>query len=157
MNALSTPALVSDWSQQLIALLERQKAMIDRLASLAHTQAGLIAERHTDRLLELLAQRQGIIDEFTACQGEMSHLTQELDGRIADAAPPMRERIRGLLASISNALREVMNHDHEDQVRLRGGRDAVLHEMSSMDASRHARNAYASASNQTNRFADQHG
>ena len=158
MTSLSvSPTRASDWPERLIGVLERQKAMIDELVALAQAQAGLIAERHTDRLLELLARRQSIIDEFKAAQGEMSHLTHDLDERLAGAAAPVRERIRALLSGIGHSLRDVMRHDQEDQARLRVGRDAVLQEMTSMDAGRHARHAYAPTSVNGNRFADRRG
>ena len=159
MSAVSMPfARVSDWSEPLIDVLERQRSLVDRLADLAQSQAALIAARRTERLLELLEQRQSIIDEFTAAQNEMTVMTERLDERIAGLGAPQRDRVRTLINAISTRLGEIMHRDQEDQAHLRSERDQVHGELQGVGAARAARNAYAPASaSAVNRFADRKG
>jgi hypothetical protein len=159
MSAVSFSfARLGDWPQPLIDLLERQRSLVDQLAGLAQSQAALIAERRTERLLELLEQRQSIIDDFTAAQGEMSAMTEHLDERIAGLGTPQRDRIRTLINAIGERLGEVMQRDQEDQAHLRSERDQVHGELQGVGTARAARNAYGPAATPSiNRFADRRG
>ncbi len=154
MPLSSTSAAIADWPEALIDVLERQQTLVEQLASMSQTQAGLIAERRTDHLLELLARRQTVIDEFTVCQTQMSAMSRDLDRRLTTVPPTQRDRIRGLISGIGERLREVMQRDHQDQAALHGGREDVLSEMSSLDNGRQARAAYGPAARSVNRFAD---
>lgn len=147
-------AAIADWPDALIDVLERQQTLVEQLVSMSQTQAGLIAERRTDHLLELLSRRQTVIDEFTVCQTQMSAMSRDLDRRLTTVSPPQRERIRGLIGDIGERLREVMQRDHQDQAALHGGREAVLSEISGLDNGRQARAAYGPAATGVNRFAD---
>lgn len=159
MKTLSSPHVTADaWPQPLISVLERQQQLVEQLAALAETQASLIAERRTERLLELLGRRQTIIDEFTVCQSEMGALSQDLDHRLSQTGEPQRERIRTLIGAIGNRLRHVMERDQQDEAALHHGRNAVLAEMTEVKAGSAARNAYQGRpTGVVNRFADQQG
>lgn len=149
------------WPQRLLALLERQHELVDRLVILADSQGTLISEVRTDALLELLAERQAIIDEFTTTQANLAGLTADLERRLADVDPAQRDRIRSLLNRIGERLAAVMRRDEADQELLRASRDGVRGEIAALGTARHARNAYvnspALASAGGNRFADRHG
>lgn len=160
LSTLPTPASAAapSWPQAMVAVLERQEALLDRLDELSREQSTLIAERRTERLLELLSQRQSIIDEFTVFQAQMTALSQDIDRRLAQVDGPMRERIRGLISGIGARLRDLMQRDQQDQAALHAGRSAVMADMSSLDAGRAARAAYGPGpAPAANRFADQKG
>ena len=154
MPHTETSVAIADWPDALIDVLERQRDLVEQLSTMSQTQTGLIADRRTDHLLELLSRRQSVIDEFTVCQSQMTAMSQDLDRRLTNASPLTRERIRGLIGGISQRLREVMQRDHDDQAALHGGRDAVLNEMSGLDTARQARAAYGPSAKGVNRFAD---
>ena len=149
------------WLPPLIEALERQHTLVMQLAEIARTQPTLIAERRTERLLELLSRRQSIIDEFTVCQSHVNTLTRDLDRRTQDLAIHQRDRIRSLIDSIACALNDVMRRDQADQQSLQTGRSAVLAEMSEINAVRTARVAYTTPTrgliSGLPRFADQKG
>jgi hypothetical protein len=150
------------WPTPLIEALERQRVLVMQLAQMARTQPELIAERHTDRLLELLSRRQSIIDEFTVCQSQVNALTRDLDRRLQDIAPLQRDRIRVLIDAIGAGLSDIMQRDQADQDSLQTGRSAVLAEMADINAGRTARAAYIAPARspvhlEQPRFADQKG
>jgi hypothetical protein len=145
------------WSQSLLEILQRQHAMVDDLVALANSQAALIAEGRTDRLLDLLAKRQLIIDEFTASQSRLGEMTRGLEDRLRDVAAGDRDLIRSLINGIGERLAQVMQRDERDQASLRSGREQIKRELSSMSFSRQARGAYSTVRNPETRFADHHG
>ena len=149
------------WPADLLDLLSRQQAIVDRLSELADSQSALIEASQTDALLNVLAQRQALIDEFTISQAELSGLTGSLDRRLAQVEPSQREQIQTRLNVIGERLASVMRRDEDDQARLKSGRDAIRTEMTSMGTARQARRAYVTtpdaASGTNNRFADRRG
>lgn len=145
------------WPQSLIDVLERQHDMVQRLAALAQGQSALIEESSTDQLLELLAQRQSIIDEFTQSQRELTELTRDLDRRLEGVPESQCDRIRLLIDRIGDGLAQVMQRDEQDQATLRYGREQVRQELSTLGTARQARNAYTTVQGDRNRYADRRG
>jgi hypothetical protein len=143
--------------QSLLALLQQQRAMVDELVRLSQSQAALIAEGRTDRLLDLLAKRQAIIDGFTASQSRLAELTGGLDDRMGGAPAQERDRIKSLINEIGERLAQVMKRDEADQKQLRTSRDHVVQEMAKLGTARQAQGAYRTNVPSTTRFADQHG
>lgn len=143
--------------QSLLEVLMAQREMLDRLVTLAQSQGALIADGHTDRLLELLAQRQGIIDEFTASQHLLSELTRRLDHCVDATNANDRARVHTLITEISERLNHIMARDEQDQALLRSSRDHVKRELHSIGTARQATGAYRTVQPPTTRFADQRG
>ena len=147
----------SNWLHALLTLLESQRGIVNELVSLAQAQASLIAEGRTDRLLDLLAKRQAIIDGFTTSQSRLAELTGGMDQRMEGTAPHDRDRIRSLINEIGERLSQVMKRDEEDQKLLRSSRDQVVQEMSKLGTAKQAHGAYRNNVSSTTRFADQRG
>ena len=155
---LNTSIENQPWIDSLLGLLERQRTMVLELAALADSQAELIEHNRTDGLLDVLAKRQVLIDEFNACQGPMSQLTHRFDERTAEVSVPDREKIKSLIGIIGEKLAHVMQRDERDQHSLKGSCDGVKQELSSMGAARQARSAYVTDTRGTlNRYADRRG
>jgi hypothetical protein len=150
LNVTSTP-------ESLLQILERQHSVAGDLVRLAESQATCIAEDRTDRLLDLLAQRQSLIDQFTASQAEMGNLTRGLGERFEGMSEPQRRRIKELVSDISQALARVMQRDAQDQATLKASKRRVADELTSLDAAKQAHNAYRQEPAALNRFADQRG
>ena len=153
--------VLGGWLPPLIEALEQQHTLVTQLAEIARAQATLIAERRTDRLLEVLTRRQSIIDEFTASQSRVNALTRNLDRHSHDIGMAQRDHIRSLIDAIACVLNDVMRRDQADQESLETGRSAVLAEMTGINAVRTARAAYTApargATSDPPRFADKKG
>jgi len=150
----------SSWPADLLGLLNRQQVMVGSLSELAERQAGLIAAARTDELLEVLARRQEIINEFAASQAQLAQLTQGLHERLDQVEPGQRAEIQDRLNGIGDCLASVMRRDEDDQACLKAGREAIRTEMSSMGTARQARHAYGAppaTPGSNNRFADRRG
>lgn len=116
-----------DWPDALIRLLERQERLIRQLADLVSQQADLIVNEQTDDLLELLAERQQIIERFTAAQDELGELTDHLDVRLPEVDVARRERIERLIDAVGDQLDDVMAQDEIDQRKLQVAREGAAH------------------------------
>jgi septal ring factor EnvC (AmiA/AmiB activator) len=152
-----TATTAIDWPDEVIALLEQQHALVDRLSDLAARQAQLIEDARTDALLGLLTERQHVIEQFAATQQRIGSLTGDLDARLHGVDDEQGTRIRTLIAEIGDRLARVMKSDEADQQRLEAVRDQVREQRTSVDAQRTARRAYVRRDGAANRFADERG
>ena len=141
---------------ELIRLLEEQKSLIERLGDLARRQGALIEDGHTEALLELLSERQGIMDRFVISQDGLSRLAESLRPA-GDLAETSRNRVGELVEDISRQLAEILGLDDRDREALRAGRDRLGEELSGLGAARQARSAYLKSRSVSNRFADREG
>jgi hypothetical protein len=133
-------------ADQLIQMLEHQQGLVDRLDRLAEGQIALIDAGASDELLELLDDRQRIMDELAAGQ----------DG-LTGVAEGHRDRISRLVDEIGDRLTRIVNRDEQDRARLRTSRDATSREISGLRTARQAQHAYVNARTRSNRFADRQG
>ncbi len=143
-------------ADQLIGMLERQQELVDRLDRLAEGQIALIDAGASDELLELLGDRQRIMDELAAGQDGMTGLAEVLRGG-DDVAEGQRDRISGLVDEIGDRLSRIVNRDEQDRARLRTSRERTAREMSGLRTARQAQHAYVNARTRSNRFADRQG
>lgn len=143
----------------LIMHLERQRRLVEELSALARSQRTLISERRADGLLEVLTQRQSVIDGVLALQTAVDSSVRSL-GVHSKPSADERRRIEELLQAITGGLAEVIERDLIDQSSLQAGQSAVVTELSAIDAGRSARSAYDGSSRPAAcgaRFADATG
>lgn len=151
--------------RSLLALLERQHAVTNELAALAEAQSALIAAGQTDALLDLLAKRQVLIDQFSTAQDELGQVAAqaELKSPQRPGIAAERERIAALVGQISERLSYIMRCDESAAGEIMASRDQVRRELSSVSAAAQARHAYSGSTSRqeppasANRFADQRG
>lgn len=149
-----------EWAIALLEVLRAQHQLVGRLLQQAQSQQELVATGRTDQLLDLLAKRQAIIDEFTQSQAQLSALTNlpgGLSARLNAASPQQRDEIQSLIENVGQQLADVMQRDEEDQESLRSGRERAKQELVELGAARQARNAYQSPPSKANAYADEQG
>lgn len=137
--------LTEPWLPSVLGVLGKQEELIERLDQLAQSQTEVIAQGRTDRLMELLARRQTIIDEITANLSNLTELTNKVHRVLPEIAPLQRERIRSLIKRIGERLNQVMRRDEQDEAMLRSHRNQIKQEMTTLDTGRQARSAYQNA------------
>lgn len=130
------------WSDELIALLERQRGVVGKLLELARYQGSLIENGRTEPLLGLLGQRQALIDEFTSTQEALAASSEDLERRMKSLADDKQVAIASLIDEIGGQLGEIIEHDEQDQRSLADARDRARDELAVHGAARQARNAY---------------
>jgi hypothetical protein len=143
-------------ADQLIQMLEHQQGLVDRLDRLAEGQIALIDAGASDELLELLDDRQRIMDELAAGQDGLTGVAEALRSR-DDVSEGHRDRISRLVDDIGDRLTRIVNRDEQDRARLRTSRERTSREISGLCTARQAQHAYVNARTRNNRFADRQG
>jgi hypothetical protein len=143
-------------ADRMIQLLQHQQELVGRLDRLADTQMALIDSGAADALLELLADRQKIVDELAAGQDAMTGLSKALH-EAGDVPAGVRERITELVDDIADQLSRIVNRDEQDRARLRTARDRTSDELGGLRTARQAQHAYVQVKTRNNRFADRRG
>jgi chromosome segregation ATPase len=143
-------------ADRLIQLLLRQQELVGQLDKLADGQMALIDTGASDALLELLGDRQKIMDELAAGQERLNSLSEALRGR-GEVADGERDRIAQLRDDIAQRLSRIVSRDEQDRARLRTTRDRTAEALSGLHTAKQAQRAYVKARAKNNRFADRRG
>lgn len=137
----SAPGAPGEAFDALLRALEQQAALFAQLLDLASRQAALIEQTQGPVLLELLGDRQRLVDELLA-----------IDQRVheqAAVAPRFSASQRGILADVMSRIRRFRHElaviDDRDQARLREAQSRLSIEMSRVAHAGQAVKAYGAA------------
>jgi hypothetical protein len=155
VNVSSPPP--AEWEQHLTAVLHEQQQLLDELEPLAHRQGRLIQDRATDELLQVLTQRQGLVDRFLDTQRRLALLSGDLPERLGRLPASQQAHLRQLVRRIDEGIATILAGDARDRRDLVEVRDMLRRELSTADIARQAHSAYARHPAATNRFADRQG
>jgi hypothetical protein len=132
-------------TDRLLALLERQKFLVEQLGALASRQETAVRDENAEALLELLGKRQELIDRVMSAQGEIAMLLPH--GAEATIRPEMpseeRQRAAKLIEEIEQGLAEVMKRDDEARSIIRSIQDRGRSDIRAFGRTQQARRAYA--------------
>lgn len=142
-NDPNAAAQLDAWAVRLRGVLENRRAILGELEAASVGQEALIEARDTTKLLQLLADRQRVVDRFVAGQAELLELTASLEERLAALPPAAAEPLRRGVREISSSLARVTAHDEEAHLRIRAARDEARSELQRANTGAGARNAYA--------------
>lgn len=137
--------------------LDRQQSLADQLAGLAEQQHAMIEAERTDDLLDLLARRQQVVNEFLTAQDQFAELTADLDQRIESLGGEQRQSVRQRIDQIGRQLASVLQSDEHDQQRLETARGQVVRAVEKIGATRQVNNAYRVPTGSATRFTDHKG
>lgn len=151
----SEGAEASTLAEQLEATLSEQLGLLGQLDALGQRQSRLIDEDDPDRLLEVLAERQAVIDRMEGCARRLEPLQKRWDGSARWADPAARDRIRRRLESIAGLIEAIDRRDAHDRERLEARRRQIAAELSELERSRRAAGAYQPPNRPGARFKDE--
>jgi hypothetical protein len=137
-------------------MLLHQQQLVGELDRLADGQMALIDGGESDALLDLLTDRQRLVDELSAGQDRLTGLSESL--RETDTVTEgVRDRVAELVDDIADQLSRIVNRDEQDRARLRTARDRTADEISGLHTAKQAQHAYVNHKARNNRFADRRG
>ena len=147
------------WATALENVLSQQSAVLDDLAEWATRQQHCIADGQVDELLTVLGHRQILVERLLSTQTELSGLTNDLEDRLEKVEPATRQRLRGRMRDVDDALRQVLEQDDRDRSELERQRSVANERLHAMEATRRARAQYVTSDAETGsrRFADERG
>jgi hypothetical protein len=146
-----------DWGGQVLAALDKQRDLLTELTTLAERQGTLIDGGRGEALLDLLAERQRVVDGFAGADGELGRLLAELPTRLPTLAADRRRAVTEAALEIERQLTHLNELDDADRRRLETTRDKTRSQLAAIDTGRQANQAYRVAEGSTNRFADERG
>ncbi len=141
----------------LLALLQEQRSVYLNLGALSQRQSDLIASGDTNGLLELLVQRQQVIERlaeinvrFEPYKRSWADFWEPLDG-------PTRARLQGLIREVQTLVDQIMAQDDKDYAALAQCRDQVAQDAKRLNRGSAVNRAYGSTPSAEARYADHQG
>ena len=152
-----TETTYQDRAKVLAELLDRQARLYDQLQRLSDTQSRLVADANAEPLLEVLSQRQQLIDQLVAVSEQVEPYKQdwaEIWGALDHAA---REHLRGLIERVRGRLDEIIEQDELDRKALSEHRQAAGQEVQQMRHGAVVNRAYGRSMPAEPRYTDRQG
>lgn len=133
----------SVWTpERALRALEEQRALCEKLDQLSLAQRTLIEGGRADALVELLTQRQVVIDRLDALSRHVEPLREGREGALSSLAAADRARVDELLEFVAASTERVRSRDDQDRAALERQRADVTRELVGMARSRGAMAAY---------------
>src|SRR5712671_6008849 len=131
--------------QRIGALVDRQHELLLRLDEMSRRQMGLIDEDRDDRLLELIGERQHVIDKLQKTAALLEPLRPAWSETMATLPAGVKDSVRRGLDAVSMLIDQINNRDEEARRRLAKRRDEIAIELLNIGRGRGAVAAYAGA------------
>lgn len=136
----TTPAIV-----ELMALLDHQRTLYRRLRMLAERQKALVMLDDAQPLLDLLNERQRLVDGLVALGGKIAPYRERWPALYAEMDEPTRRAAAALLEEVNASLSMILQRDRQDTAMLDVRRQDAAWRMASMNNHSRASSAYAAA------------
>ncbi len=131
-----------DWPASLDRVLERQQALLCELDTLSQRQAELIDADDVDRLLGLLGQRQGVVDELAGLNERLGAFRSAWESLMAALPAARRAAYEKRVAVLARTAADIESRDEAARVELKRRRDALADRLAGASRNRAAVAAY---------------
>lgn len=132
-------------ARRMAGYIDDQHALCVELESLSRAQSALVEGGDTDGVLEVLGQRQIIIDRITRLNGELAPLREQRERLLAALGHAEREHVRGCIDEINAMVESVRTRDEQDREAMERRRSGIAGEISGVTRARGAVAAYSGA------------
>jgi len=147
------------WAPRLSRVLDEQCRLYEQLDELSQNQSVCVESGETELLLDILAQREGIVEQVKEVNGLLEPFVSKWDS-LADALDDaQRETLRGKLARLDELVDRINTRDESDRIKLEEQKSRVSQEMDGAVRQKHAAAAYGRTNPQqaAPRFQDRQG
>ncbi len=144
----------------LIELLDQQRLIYLQLQKLGRSQTQLVAAGQAEPLLDLLAQRQTLIDNLSQLNARVEPFKREWPRVWSSLDAAMRARVSGLIDHVQNLLDQIVEQDSRDRASLTLQRDRIGSELGQLRKGSTVHRAYGRRDvdpDAKNRYTDQQG
>lgn len=132
----------NDSIEHVESLLAEQQGLFVRLDGLSERQAGLIREDRTDQLLDVLAERQVVVDEISRISTQLEPWRGNWSEFVRTLGEDVRKRVRERIDAVAALAQRIAERDERDRKMLESRKDAVAGELGQVDRGRSAMSAY---------------
>lgn len=129
-------------AEVLLGLLDRQRQLYRRLQELAQQQAELVTAGNPDGLLQVLAQRQGLLEEVKKTNDSLAPFRQRWDDVTRLLDDQQRAEASAAINEINERLQLIMQRDQTDSETLQLRCRKIGQEMQAARVGRSAMRAY---------------
>jgi hypothetical protein len=129
----------------LIELLEKQQKLYRSLRTLADRQRTLVIQDDSRPLLELLAERQKLVDELVGVSARLAAYRRDWTSVFKGLDEASRKRVTDLLEEANNALGSILQNDSKDTATLTTKRQEVGDRLATVRSGSRVSAAYAAA------------
>jgi len=137
------PGTVRDHDQdRLVVLLTRQRDLCVQLAKLAESQRSLITGDEPERLLEVLAKRQGLLDEVTAVSQQIRPYQQNWPEVRSKIPEETSREVDQLIKEVHDHLSNILAEDREDAQLLSARKSSTSQALGKIKTHQQAGAAY---------------
>lgn len=126
----------------LAGLLERQHEVVAALTDLSRRQGERIDAGDDDGILSILAERQPLVEEFSAISARLLPFRAAWERHLSTLAPAQREQVHRRAELVSSLAAALAARDEADRRRLAARRDELADELAAMGTRRGAIAAY---------------
>jgi hypothetical protein len=128
---------------RLVELLRQQNELYRRLRLLAERQRTLVIQDDARPLLELLAERQRLVDGLILLNEELAPFRKNWTERYQRLDEPTRRQVAAMLEEANAALGAVLQSDQRDSATLSAKREDLAGRLAAADTGSRASAAYA--------------
>lgn len=127
----------------LVQLLEHQRVLYRRLRLLAERQRTLVVADESNSLLELLGERQRLVDGLVQLTSQMAPYRTRWTQLYQEMEETARRQVTSLLEEVNGSLSSILSSDSNDTATLMARRDSVGQQLGVLGESARAGAAYA--------------
>jgi hypothetical protein len=129
-------------AEVLLGLLARQRQLYRNLQTLADKQAELVTAGNPDGLLQILAHRQGLLEDVKRTNDALLPFRQRWDAVCGLLDDQQRSQVTAMVDEINDRLQTIMQRDQKDSEMLQLRCRKIGQEMQTARAGRSAVQAY---------------
>ena len=130
-------------SERLIALLQQQRELYQRLRELSEQQRTLITGDKPEMLLNILRERQSLVAALARLNEQLAPYRRNWESLYGDLPRNQRDQANALLQEINGLLRVILRTDQEDSALLSARKQAVGQQIGLLSGGRSVNAAYA--------------
>lgn len=136
--------MVSDATDSILAALQQQLDCYRKLARLAEAQRDHVQQGSVEALLQLLQNRQAVLDELSRLQQVLAPVRKEWSRVMAAIAPERRAQAEQLVIQSRQLLEQITRSDQDDVMLLQQRKLNLGRQIGHAAATRQVNRAYAS-------------
>lgn len=153
-TAPSAPAPASS----LLGTLQEQRNLYQRLKALSERQSSLIAAGQTRQLLQVLSERQTLVESLDTINQRLGPSRNRWAGVARELPEDQRQKLRNLVDEVQSLLQGIIEQDELDRRQLQASQADIGRQLRQVVRTGSAVNAYRSAPvHSSARFTDRQG
>jgi hypothetical protein len=128
---------------ELVRLLETQQGQFHRLHLLADRQRALVLAEDHQPLLDLLGERQRLVDDLVNLTGRLAPYRARWTELYQALDDSMRRHVTQLLEEVNGSLGMILQRDQQDTTLLKARRDSAATQIAVLEDKSRAHTAYS--------------